>query len=477
MKSNVSVAYVVLLIIGDFLAILAAFAIAYILRVTLSDAPFNPISAADYARVFILISPFWVMLFGYLGLYKRDVYEWRWKEATRLVVGSVIGIMGVITYNFVSTTSILPARIVAVYGFIIALTLLVIVRFLLRVFRKLMRRYGWGIANVMLIGNGQYAKELIDTFSDSISSGFRVVAIVNDVGRPKNFKGGACYKNLDEALSNIEKLSIHSIILTELYGDSDKNALVLATAQAHHCGFRFIPAQEGLMSNSMDVELFQGMPVVAVHQTSLVGNVRIVKRLFDIVASIIGIIITMPFMLIVAILIRLSDWGPAIFKQKRLSRYNKPIAIYKFRTMKKEFNGLSPEEAFVIMGKPELAKKYRDNGDHIVNDPRITKIGKFLRTASLDELPQLFNVLRGDISLVGPRALVAQELENYPYKSLILSVKSGITGLAQTSGRKDLPYEERRKLDLYYVQNWTFWLDVKILLRTFVEIIKSTGAK
>jgi len=92
-------------------------------------------------------------------------------------------------------------------------------------------------------------------------------------------------------------------------------------------------------------------------------------------------------------------------------------------------------------------------------------------------LPQLLNVLKGDISIVGPRALVAQELENYPYKNLILSVKSGLTGLAQTSGRKDLPYEERRKLDLYYVQNWTFWLDIKILLRTFVEIIKSTGAK
>lgn len=477
MKSNVSVAYVVLLIIGDFLAILGAFAIAYVLRVTLSNAPFNPVSSSDYARVFMLIAPFWIMLFGYLGLYKREIYEWRWKEATRIIIGSIIGIMGVITYNFVNTTTILPARIVAVYGFLIAVTLLLFSRFLLRVFRKIMRKYSWGIANVMIVGNGPYAKELLDALHDPVSSGFKVVAIANEVERPKKFKSGIYYKNIDEALKNIDKLDIHSIILTELFSDPNKNALVLANAQANHCGFKFIPAQESLMSSSMDVELFQGMPVIAVHQTSLIGNARIIKRLLDVLISLFGIIITLPFMGLIYILIKLSDWGPAVFKQKRLSRYNKPISIYKFRTMKKEYSGMSPEEAFEKMGKPDISKKYRENGDHIPNDPRVTKIGKFLRKTSLDELPQLFNVLKGDISIVGPRALVAQELENYPYKNLILSVKSGLTGLAQTSGRKDLPFEERRRLDLYYVQNWTLWLDVKILLRTFVEIIKSTGAR
>jgi lipopolysaccharide/colanic/teichoic acid biosynthesis glycosyltransferase len=129
------------------------------------------------------------------------------------------------------------------------------------------------------------------------------------------------------------------------------------------------------------------------------------------------------------------------------------------------------------MGKPELAIKYRKNGDHLKNDPRITKIGGFLRKTSLDELPQLFNVLKGNISLVGPRALVPKELNNYPYKNLILSVKSGITGLAQISGRKDISFNERRALDLYYVQNWSFWLDVKILLRTVVDVLGGRGAK
>lgn len=477
MKSNITAAYTVILVVGDFIAILAAFAIAYILRVSLSDEPFRTVYASDYAQAFLLISPFWVMLFGYLGLYSRDIYEWKWKEATRLLIGSLIGLMGVITYSYASNTTILPARIVALYGLSIALVLLLTERYTLRLFRKIMRRYGWGIVNVMLIGNGPYSKELINALSNTITSGYKVVALINEQGRPNYYKKGRFFKSLENGLNKIEELGVHSIILTELYKDNDLNALVLATAQQHHCGFRFISAQEGLMSNDMDVELFQGMPVVSVHQTALIGNARIAKRLFDILLSSIGILIALPLMLFIAILIKISDFGPAIFKQKRLSRYNQKISIYKFRTMKKQFNGLTPEKAFEKIGKPDLAHEYRNNGDYLEDDPRITGVGKFLRRTSLDELPQLFNILKGDISTVGPRALVEQELKNYPYKNLILSVKSGLTGLAQISGRKDIPFEERRKLDLYYVQNWTFWLDLKILIRTIIEILKSTGAK
>ena len=129
------------------------------------------------------------------------------------------------------------------------------------------------------------------------------------------------------------------------------------------------------------------------------------------------------------------------------------------------------------MGHPELIKKYRKNGDYLENDPRITKLGKFLRATSLDELPQLFNVVKGDIALVGPRALVPGELRNYGDRSLLLSVKSGLTGLAQVSGRRDISFEERRALDLYYVQNWTFLLDIQIIFRTVTAVLFRKGAK
>ena len=130
-----------------------------------------------------------------------------------------------------------------------------------------------------------------------------------------------------------------------------------------------------------------------------------------------------------------------------------------------------------MMGKPELAKEYRANGDFLEDDPRITPIGKFLRATSLDELPQLFNVLHGDLSFVGPRALIPQELDTYAKKHHILSVKSGMTGLAQVSGRRDISFEERRQLDLYYVQNWSLWLDITIILRTIRTVLWRSGAK
>lgn len=182
-------------------------------------------------------------------------------------------------------------------------------------------------------------------------------------------------------------------------------------------------------------------------------------------------------MLIVGLILLIFDPGPVFFRQERLSRHNKKVRIFKFRTMKKKYNGLLPEEAFAKMNQPELAKQYRKNGDQLDNDPRVGRLGRFLRSSSLDELPQLINVIKGDISLVGPRALVERDLDKYDKKSLILSVKSGLTGLAVISGRKDLPFDERRKLDLYYVQNWSFWNDIVILAKTAAVVIFHRGAK
>ena len=138
---------------------------------------------------------------------------------------------------------------------------------------------------------------------------------------------------------------------------------------------------------------------------------------------------------------------------------------------------MTAEEAFIKMGKPELIKKYRKNGDYLKNDPRITKIGQFIRRTSIDELPQFFNILKGDISLIGPRALLPGELRDYGDRSLILTVKSGLTGFAQVSGRRDISFEERRALDIYYVRNWSLMLDLSIFFKTIAEVFRGDGAK
>jgi lipopolysaccharide/colanic/teichoic acid biosynthesis glycosyltransferase len=227
-----------------------------------------------------------------------------------------------------------------------------------------------------------------------------------------------------------------------------------------------------------DMDIIGSQPVITISTTPLVGRARLIKRLFDMVFGVVFLVLVAPFMLLIALLIKLNDpRGKVFFRQKRLSRYGQTIIIYKFRSIKSQLNGLSPEKAFAKLGRPELSKLYRANGDQLDDDPRITSIGRVLRSTSLDELPQLFNVIRGDISLVGPRALVKNELNQYPDKNLILMIKSGLTGLAQVSGRRNISFEERRRLDVYYIQNWSLLLDIQIILRTILTVILRRGAK
>ena len=477
MKNSSSLAYSFTLLVGDFIALLTAFILAYILRVSLdSRALINQINSSEYLKIWLFLIPIWLVIFAILGLYQRRVYEYRWREMVYLLTGSVLGIMAVITYDFASEQPVFPARLVPVYGLFFGFLFLVLERTILRAGRIRLWSTGFGVNRVLLIGDGKTLASIVKGINKPSRTGYQVVAIASQKELHFPFKGKK-FSDPREALAQIPQLGVHTILVAGISSDNKLADEILAASQANHTAFKYIPTHDGILKNKIEVELFQGLPVVSVHQTALTGWGRVIKRLFDIVASGVALILLSPFMLIIFILVKLSSKGPAIFKQTRLSRFDHNINIYKFRTMKIEYSGMSPEDAFAKMGKPHLSEKYRKNGDHLQNDPRVTKIGQFLRRTSLDELPQLVNVFKGDISLVGPRALVPQELKNYPYKNLILSVKSGLTGLAQISGRRDIDFHQRRALDLYYVQNWSFWLDIKILFRTVIDVLGGRGAK
>ncbi len=473
MRNNASVVYALLLIVGDFLALVAAFTAAYILRVKLDPRPLiEQIQALQYLYAFLAVLPLWIVVHGMIGLYNQSVYEKRFRELGRLFVGSILGILVVIGYDFVTDGRLFPARLVAVYGVLLGFSFLVIFRSIARFLRHMLFKYGIGTSNVLVIGNTAASNEIADVISDTANSGQRVLGIVG-----RQTEKFAYMRSFQEAIETLQELP-HSIIQTELYKTSDKNDEILRYAQEHHIAYRFVPGNSDLFVGNIAVELFAGLPVIAVHQTALIGWGRIVKRLFDIFGSLVALILLSPFMLIIALLIKLFDPnGPVFFRQTRLTRFNREFQASKFRTVRKKYNGLTPEEAFQKMGKPKLAEVYRTNGDYLPGDPRFSPIGRLLRRMSLDELPQLFNVLRGDISMVGPRALIPQELNEYEKKHMILSVKSGLTGLAQISGRRDIDFEERRKIDMYYVQNWSFWLDTSILIRTLRVVLTGSGAK
>lgn len=473
MKNNATFAYALFLIIGDFLALLAAFTAAYILRVKVDPRPvIEQIPAMEYLRAFLTVLPLWILVHAFIGLYSPAVYERRFGEIGRLFLGSFMGILVVIGYDFATDGTIFPARLVPVYGLFMGFGFLLLFRTIARIIRRLAYRVGIGISNVVVVGDTLASQELAWSISDTKTSGYKVLAVVGPgANRIKK------YSTFEDAIKHIRS-PIHAIIQTELYADQNRNNEILRYAQEHHASYRFVPGNSDLFVGNIQVELFAGLPVVAVHQTALIGWGRIAKRLFDLAVGGPATIVALPFMVVISLVIAIFDSrGPILFRQTRLTRFNREFKVFKFRTMKQKYSGMTPEEAFKSMGKPELAKTYRENGDYMERDPRVSRIGRFLRKTSLDELPQLFNVLKGDISLVGPRALIPQELNEYEKRHSILSVKSGLTGLAQVSGRRDISFEERRKLDVYYVQNWSFWLDFTILLKTLRTVITGNGAK
>lgn len=196
----------------------------------------------------------------------------------------------------------------------------------------------------------------------------------------------------------------------------------------------------------------------------------LLKRIFDFISSLIGLIIFFPIIIIIAVAIKLDSKGPIVFGHTRVGNNGKEIKVYKFRSMVKNaqevFNNFTPEQ------KAEFNKNFK-----LENDPRITKVGKFLRKTSLDELPQLWNIIKGDMSVVGPRPIVKKEIIKYgdSFKK-VFSVKPGLTGYWQANGRSDTTYEERVAMDLYYVDNRSLSLDFKIIIQTFVSVIKKEGA-
>ena len=473
MKNNGSLLYYFGLVVADLLALTIGFAGGFIIRAQSSVGVAHPVEWSTYLIVLVGLLPFWIIIFALLGLYGTTIHERRFAEMGRLFVGAFAGMLFMVFWDYMSLENIFPAKLVPVYSLGIAFTLLVLFRTVIRAVRSWLFGYGIGRTRIVIIGNSQITGELLDSLEEK-SSGYQVLAVIGYRGEvPENI---LYFNHFADFLASSPE-DIHSIIQTEVYANEDRNTEILSYAQQNHASYRFVPGNGELFVGNMNVDLFRNsIPVIHVHHTPLFGWGRIYKRLFDIFASTVGIIVFSPIMVLIYLVLMFTGGDP-IYTRKRLTRFNNYFKIYKFRSLKHAYNGLDPEQGFAKMGKPELAKEFRANGDYLDNDPRISRFGKFIRKTSLDELPQLFNIIKGDISLVGPRALIAEELNQSKHKDMILSVKPGITGLAVVSGRKDIPFEERRRLDAYYVQNWSFWLDLVIILKTFRAVFGGRGAK
>lgn len=474
MKKDPGLVYRVILMVGDAVAIVASFLLAYLIRIHIDQKPYYfEAEPRAFITTICFLLPIWILLMLLLGLYNKTIIlnRSRLPETLRLMMASVLGIMALITYDFFTEENIFPTRLVAVYAMILSFLVLFILRFIIRHVRSAIIRRNRGTLRAIVIGNNINTSRLIEHIVNFPEDGFSLAAVVANKSFVPTELQGKRFTSLKEAL----KWSKADVIFQT---DEHGTEKVYSESIAHHLLYYFVPSETALSSHIGELELIGDTPAIFVKVTPLIGVARFVKRIMDIVLGSLMLLIALIPMLIIWLIVKLSDvHHSAIYSEYRLSRYNKKVKIYKFRSMKPEYSGMSPEEAFTKMGKPELIEKYRKNGDALTNDPRITYIGAFLRATSLDELPQLINVVKGDISLVGPRALVPGELKDYGDRSLLLSVKSGLTGLAQVSGRRDISFEERRALDLYYIQNWSLWMDISILFRTIGAVFTGKGAK
>jgi len=475
--------YSLILIIVDTAVLLAAFILSYVLRVQYDARPLiSNVYALDYLSAFLLITPFWILVFAILGLYQPSTYNRRLIEWGKVAIGSFIGILLVIGLQYVSGKDILPARLVAVYALFGAFIFIIIEREILRYIRGVMFRFGRGVKRVLIIGSSSATGDIAINLADTARSGYKIIAVAGPKKSMPSQLNILHYSLVETALRDISVNKINTIIQTDLYDSADRNHRILNAAQTHHIEYSFIPGEAEFYSGKNSIDVFLGYPMITIHQTPLVGWGAIIKRIFDLIVSLLLVIILSPFLIIIIILQKILNPGTILYKNDRLSRFSKKIKLYKFRTMTHlpgfDSNNVDDAAEYRAMGREDLAKEYEKTNKAPENDPRINKFGRFLRITSIDELPQIINVLKGELSLVGPRPILPQEVKMAHGRTALLhSVKSGVTGLWQVSGRSELSFEERIELELFYAQNWTFWLDIKILLKTILVVIRKKGAK
>jgi exopolysaccharide biosynthesis polyprenyl glycosylphosphotransferase len=346
-------------------------------------------------------------------------------------------------------------------------------RFVLRRIVYSLREHGYYLSPAIIIGANEEGVSLAEQLISWKSSGLHVLGFVD----AKEVPGTRIYRHLhslgkvDQLDTIIKQYGIEEVILaTSAFSSRDNMLDIFKTyGVASGVSVRMSSGLYEIITTGLTVKEFAFVPLVGVNQLRLTGFDKFMKLALDYAIAIPGVIAVAPIMLIIGLLVKLDSPGPALHRRRVLGVNGKQFDAFKFRTM--HVNG---DE--ILAKSPELVKELKENGK-LKDDPRVTKIGQWLRKVSLDELPQLFNVLRGEMSLVGPRMITEEELDKYDQWDInLLTVRPGLTGLWQVSGRSDVSYEQRVRYDMYYIRNWSIWLDLQLLFLTLAGVIKRRGA-
>jgi len=445
-------------IILDLVALISAFVLAYFARFSFSPTALGygfKISFTEYMRFLIWLVPLWIVVFAMAGLYTIDFKGRFYPEILRIFLAVSVSVVLSLTVIFLAKR-IDFSRLLLVYLLISTLIVVLVERIFWRSIMHYLATLGFNQRRVLIIGENKEAKRIRKIFENFPHLGFKVIETV-----PLDIKE-------DRLMLKLNKLKIDDIIQAEPKVSRELAQFLEELARVRGIVLHFIPDLYEISIARLDLDSYGGVPLLTVKKTSLDGWGRIYKRIFDLIISGLLLIILSPLFLIVAIAIKINSRGPVFFKQLRVGRDGE-FYIYKFRSM--------------VADAEELKKKLQKQNERkgplfkIKNDPRITSVGKFLRKTRIDELPQLINVFKGTMSLTGPRPHLPEEVARYKkHHKEVLTIKPGMTGLPQISGASDLDFEEEIRLDTYYIHNWSFWLDIIILLKTISVVLKKKGA-
>lgn len=452
----------------------AAFLIAYWLRYDLqlfrSVDPANNVPFTAYLPLVILQTL--VLLFA---LRREGGYDLRrtrplFDELYGILNATTTAIMLLIVFVFFYR-SLFYSRIIFVYAGILILVLLGSLRLVRRLILGRLRQAGQGVDRLLIIGAGEVGRAVMRNIIAQPELGYQVVGFLDDDPAKSStdigpIKALGAVENLSEV---IKTLDIAQVIITLPWQYHRKTVRLVLEAEEAGLRARVVPDLFQLSLGGVDVETINGIPLIGIKQTALTGWNLVLKRILDLSFAIPFTLATAPLWLIVAVAIKLDSSGPVFFKQERAGKGGKPFRVYKFRSM---VVGAEAEQAKLAAQNEATGPLFK-----IRDDPRRTRVGRFIRQTSLDELPQFINVIRGEMSVVGPRPALFSEVAQYQeWQRKRLDIQPGVTGLWQVSGRSDLTFDEMVMLDIYYGENWSLGADIRIMLRTVPQFLFGDGA-
>lgn len=418
---------------------------------------FGRLSFEVYMSALVIIVPLYVILYIICHMYISKRVQSTINEIGNLIKANVAGYFIIFSMLYILKQSHFSRIFLTMFS-ILNIILEIILRLTIREILRINRKSGNNQKKIMIVGYSRAAEAYIDRIRNFPQWGYDIVGILDDNEKiGLDYNGAKVLGKISDLEGYLEKNSAEEVALTLGLDEYSKLKKLVAICEKSGVHTQFVPDYNEIIPTRAYTEDLLGLPVVNIRYVPLSNTFNTtVKRWFDFLCSLVGLIILSPLLLIIAILVKTTSKGPLIFKQERVGLKNENFMMYKFRTM--------------IMQDEEAEKRAWT----VKDDPRVTKIGKILRKTSLDELPQIVNILKGEMSIVGPRPerpfYVEKFKEEIPRYMVKHQVRPGLTGWAQVNGlRGDTDIKKRIEYDLYYIENWTFWFDIKIIILTFFK--------